>query len=223
MNGNDGEVGRKYPRTRHLPDSPGATDDDKILPDLDGFAGELVVTEKMDGGNVTFTRDTMYARSLDSGTQAWDRACKAVWGRVAHDIPPGWRISGESMWARRSVGYRDLPGVYLVFGVWDAGHTLLGWDDTVEWAALLGLPLVPLLYRGGDLTAARSAWSHQRDEECSEGFVLRSAGPVPESEFGRRVGKWVRAGHVRTAATWRQRDDFALNGFVDIAGSRPEA
>jgi hypothetical protein len=207
---------RKYPRTFHLPDSPGATDDDKIMPELAGLTGELVVTEKMDGGNVTFTRDTMYARSLDSGTQAWDRACKAVWGRVAPDIPPGWRISGESMWARRSVGYADLPGVYLVFGVWNAGHTLLGWDEIVEWAGLLDLPLVPVLYRGADLAAARAAWSRQRDDERSEGFVVRRADPIPETEFGRRVGKWVRAGHVRTSAAWRQRDDFAVNGFASI-------
>jgi hypothetical protein len=207
---------RKFPRTFHLPDSPGATDDDRILPDLSGLTGELVVTEKMDGGNVTFTRHAMYARSVDSGTQAWDRACKAVWAGVAHDIPPDWRVSGESMWARRSVGYDGLAGIYLVFGLWDAGHTLLGWDDTVEWAGLLGLPLVPLLYRGGDLAAARSAWGRQRDEDHSEGFVVRVAGPIPEAEFGRRVGKWVRAGHVRTDATWRRRDDFAVNGFAEI-------
>lgn len=205
---------RKYPRTYHLPDSPGATTDDRILPNLTGLTGDLVVTEKMDGGNVTFTRDLMYARSVDSGTHAWDRACKAVWARIAHEIPAGWRLSGESMWARRSVAYEDLPGVFLLFGVWDAEHTLLGWDDTVEWAELLGLPLVPVLYRGDDLTRARTVWSRKRDEERSEGFVVRSAGPIPEAEFGRRVGKWVRAGHVRTTAAWRHRDDFAVNGFA---------
>ena len=48
----------KYPRTFHLPDSPGATADDRIQHDLSWLDGELVVTEKMDGGNLTFTRDT---------------------------------------------------------------------------------------------------------------------------------------------------------------------
>ena len=204
---------RKYPRTYHLPDSPGATSDDRIMPDLGGLTGELVVTEKMDGGNLTFTRDRMYARSVDSGTHPWDRAGKALWSRVAYEIPPGWRVCGESMWARRSVAYRDLPGVFLVFGLWDETHTLFDWDTTVEWAGLLGLPLVPLLHRGPDLAEARAAWSRQRDVEVSEGFVIRTAGPVPEAEFGRRVGKWVRAGHVRTGATWRHRDDFAINEF----------
>lgn len=208
----------KYPRTFHLPDSPGATSDDRIMSDLDGLTGELVVTEKMDGGNVTFTRDGMYARSVDSGTHPWDRAAKAVWARVAHEIPPGWRISGESMWARRSVAYSDLAGPYLVFGLWDAQHVLRGWDETVEWAQLLGLPLVPVLCRGSDLTAARAAWTRQRNDEQSEGFVVRRAGPIPEPDFPRQVGKWVRAGHVRTTATWRHRDDFAVNDFRRIPG-----
>jgi hypothetical protein len=123
---------RKYPRTHHLPDSPGATSDDRILTDLAGLTSELVVTEKMDGGNLTFTRDLMYARSVDSGTHVWDRPAKALWARVAHEIPYGWRVCGESMWARRSVAYPDLPGVFLVFGVWDAAHTLRGWDETAD-------------------------------------------------------------------------------------------
>jgi hypothetical protein len=28
------------------------------------------------------------------------------------------------------------------------------------------------------------------------------------------VLKWVRAGHVRTEASWRHRDDFAVNEFA---------
>ncbi|MFK3985281.1 RNA ligase family protein [Micromonospora sp. NPDC050397] len=211
---------RKYPRTHHLPDSPGATTDDRIVADLDGLTGELVVTEKMDGGNVTFTRDLMYARSVDSGTHAWDRPAKALWARVAHEIPYGWRICGESMWARRSVAYSGLAGVFLVFAVWDTTHTLRSWDETVEWAMLLELPLVPVLHRGTDLATARAAWSRQRDADDSEGFVVRTAAPIPEAEFGRRVAKWVRPEHVRTEASWRHRDDFAVNGFASADPTR---
>lgn len=40
----------KYPRTYHLPTSPGVTDDDRVLESYAGFEGqEIVVTEKMDG------------------------------------------------------------------------------------------------------------------------------------------------------------------------------
>lgn len=204
----------KYPRTPHLPDSPGASTDDRVQHDLSALVGvELVVTEKLDGGNLTFARHGMWARSTDSGTHPWDRPAKAVWARVAPDIPAGWRVVGESMWARRSVGYTDLPGVFIVFAVFDSAGTLLSWDDVVEWATLLGLPTVPVLYRGDDLAAARAAWATQRDEAGSEGYVLRTVAPVAPDQFAKRVVKWVRAGHVRTTADWRHRDDFPVNGF----------
>lgn len=74
------------------------------------------------------------------------------------------------MWARRSVPYPALPGVFLVFAVFDDGDTLLDWDDTAQWAALLELPVVPLLYRGDDLAAARRAWAAQRDDFAVNGF-----------------------------------------------------
>ncbi|MEV0787225.1 RNA ligase family protein [Streptomyces sp. NPDC050423] len=41
-----------YPRTPHLPWSPGAASDDVRLADLAGLTGtEVVVTEKLDGEN----------------------------------------------------------------------------------------------------------------------------------------------------------------------------
>jgi RNA ligase len=196
----------KYPRTYHLPDSPGATKDDRVQHDLSWLDGELVVTEKLDGGNLTFTRDEMYARSLDSGTNPWEM--------TAHRIPDDWRVCGESMWARRSIAYHDLPGVFIVFGIWDETDTLLGWDDTVDWAQRLELPVVPVLYRGGSLSEARAAWSQQRDAGASEGYVLRAAGRIPAAQFSHQVLKWVRAEHVRTEASWRHRDDFAVNEFA---------
>jgi hypothetical protein len=204
---------RKYPRTFHLPDSPGATADDKIQHDLSWLDGELVVTEKLDGGNVTFTRDEMYARAPGSGTHPWDRPAKALWAMTAYRIPDGWRVCGESMWARRSIAYTDLPGVFIVFGIWDETDTLLGWDDTVDWARRLELPVVPVLYRGASLTRARAAWPRLRDRATSEGYVVRGAGRIPAEEFPLRVLKWVRSDHVSTPAGWRHRDDFAVNGF----------
>ncbi|WP_067507840.1 RNA ligase family protein [Actinoplanes sp. TFC3] len=208
-----GQAG-KYPRTFHLPDSPGASSDDKVQADLSWLDGELVVTEKLDGGNLTFTRDAMYARSLDSGTNAWDVPAKALWAMTAYRIPDDWRVCGESMWAQRSIAYAELPGVFIVFGIWDETNTLLGWDDTVDWAQRLELPVVPVLYRGGSLSEARAAWSLRHSPETSEGFVVRSAGRIPADEFSVKVLKWVRPQHVRTEASWRHRDDFATNGFA---------
>jgi len=204
----------KYPRTCHLPDSPGAGAGDRVQPDLSWLDGELVVTEKLDGGNLTFTRDAMYARSTDGGTNPWDRPAKALWAMTAYRIPDDWRVCGESMWARRSIAYSDLPGVFIVFGIWDETDTLLGWDDTVDWARRLELPVAPVLYRGGSLSEARAAWAAQRDASSSEGFVVRSAGRITATDFPLKVLKWVRENHVRTDDTWRHRDDFAVNEFA---------
>ena len=44
----------KYPRTYHVPWSPGTTSDDRLLKSVDQFVGKrVVVTEKMDGENTT--------------------------------------------------------------------------------------------------------------------------------------------------------------------------
>lgn len=172
---------------------------------------EFVVTEKMDGGNLTMMRDDFYARSTDSKSQPWDSPAKGLWATIAHDIPEGWRVSGESLYARRSVGYESLPAFFLVFGIWDADNTLLDWDATEEYAELLGLHTVPVVYRGSDAAEALSAWAKGQDTSGSEGFVVRSAGRIPATQFTKLVAKWVREDHVQTSDDWRRRDDFAVN------------
>lgn len=208
----------KYPRTSHLPFSPGATSDDKWI-GADGLSYlqsgiELIVTEKMDGGNLTFTRDHFFARSIDSGTHVWDNVAKSLWAVKRFDIPQGWRISGESMLARRSVAYDNLPGPFIVFGIWDDTNSLLSWDYMIEWTELLELPVVPLLYRGNSFNDAKDAWGKSRDASVSEGYVMRDSGIIAYDDFNTKVAKWVRNNHVQTSDYWRHRDDFGLNKFA---------
>lgn len=186
----------------HLPDSPGAAAAGEVQHDLSWLDGELVVTEKLDGGGMVFTRDAI------SDPQPWDTPAEALWAMTAHRIPDDWRVCGESMWARRSIAYANLPGVFIVVGIWDETNTLLGWDDTVDWARRLELPVVPVLYRGGSLTEARAAWRQQRSADDSEGFVVRAAGRIGAAEFSRQVLQWVRANHRR------HHDEFAVNEFA---------
>lgn len=209
----------KYPRTPHLPFSPGMTSDDKMV-SAAGLVtlqscGDLVVTEKMDGGNVTMTNSHFFARSLDSGTHPWDTHAKALHASVKHDIPVGWRVSGESLYAQRSVAYTGLRGPFYVFGIWDEQNNLLSWDDTEEWAEMLGLPIVPTLYRGADFEQASDVWFQQKNPDISEGFVMRNADQFPYDDFNVNVAKYVRANHVQTSSDWRHRDDFAVNGFAE--------
>lgn len=57
----------KYPRTAHLPWSPGVSDDDLLLESLDLFVDqEVVTTEKLDGENTTLYPEGLHSYSIDS-------------------------------------------------------------------------------------------------------------------------------------------------------------
>jgi len=194
----------KYPRTRHLPNSPGASADDVHLFDLRALAaGEVVLTEKMDGENTTIGRGYVHARSLDSPAHESRTRVRALAGRLEHEIPAGMRVCGENLYARHSIGYDGLTAYFLVFNIWQ-DDVCLDWDSTQEWAELLGLHCVPLLYRGafpgpGGLLRV---WRAARDRELSEGFVVRTARAFTRDEFGTHLAKWVRPSHVQTDRHW---------------------
>lgn len=200
----------RSPRICHLPDSPGATGLDRVQHDLSWLDGELVVTEKLDGGPLTFTRDAVYGRTPRMRTRPWDRPATALWAMISYRIPDDWRVCGESMYARRRIAYTDLPGVFLVHGIWDETGTLLGWDDTVDWAQRLELPVAPVLYRGGSLSDARAAWAARRTPETSEGFVVRHAGRITAHDLPLQIVQWVRPGHTPR----RLRTSFEVNEFA---------
>lgn len=194
----------KYPRTYHLPWSPGVSKDDRVKTDMTWLSeGEIVVTEKMDGENTTMYQDHIHARSIDSaGHPSRDRV-KAIWSTIAHDIPEGWRICGENLYAQHSIAYQDLPGYFLVFSVWNERNICLSWAETVEWAALFGLPTVKVLY--GPAPAWLSTWRVTDPHAVwgvGEGYVVRRAEAFHYSEFRHKVAKWVRKDHVHTHGHW---------------------
>ena len=195
----------KYPRTFHLPWSPGTTEDDKVLTSLSGFEGEeVVVSLKLDGENTSLQRDYIHARSLEYAPRIDRDRIKALHASIAFEIPEDWRICGENLWAEHSISYKSLNSLFYVFSIWNEKNVCLSWEDTLEWAQLLGLPTVPVLYRGPwDEKLVRKL--HQdvgEDGEEREGYVVRVARSFSYGEFRRIVGKYVRASHVRTQAHW---------------------
>lgn len=201
----------KYPRTYHVPWSPGGTDDDRYHDEqwVAKMLGLLVViTEKMDGENTTMYSDYIHARSVDYKPHPSRSKVKALHGQIAHELPIDWRFCGENLAAVHSVRYEKLPSVFELFSVWDHFNNALSWDDTVLWAGMLGLKTVPVLYRGPfDTKVIREATAHvERDPEHHEGYVIRPDGPFAFRDFRRLVGKYVRKGHVQTHGHWmRQR------------------
>lgn len=191
----------KYPRTPHLPWSPGASRDDTRMADIQAFEGqEVVVTEKLDGENTTLYRDGLHARSLDPRPHPSRDWVKGLQGQVGYRIPPGWRVCGENLYARHSLAYEDLDSYFYLFSVWDETNTCLDWDGTRGWARELGLPTPRELYRG--------AWNEplvrglQVNGREMEGYVVRTVGGFPYADFASHVAKWVRADHVQTDEHW---------------------
>ncbi|MER6517611.1 RNA ligase family protein [Streptomyces sp. NPDC060334] len=189
-----------YPRTAHLPWSPGASADDVRTSGLSALAGrEVVVTEKLDGENTTLYSDGSHARSLDSGhhpSRAW---VKALQGRIGAGIPAGWRVCGENLYARHSLAYEDLDSWFYGFSVWD-GDSCLDWDRTVRFLHGIGVPIPRVLWRG--VFDERALRRLRLDTNRQEGYVVRTVDGFTRADFGRYVAKWVRVGHVQTDTHW---------------------
>lgn len=197
----------KYPRTPHLPWSPGTTDDDKILNDLSHFEGKrVVITKKMDGENTTMYSNHIHARSIDSRGGVDRDWCKTFWSSIAHDIPEGWRICGENLWARHSIAYDSLPSYFMGFSIWDENNVCLSWDETLNYFALLGVEPVYVIYDGQWDSCNWTYIEAGLDPVLDEGFVVRLADSFAYNDFGTSIAKYVRKGHVQTDKHWRHQE-----------------
>lgn len=192
---------RKYPRTPHLPWSPGASSDDVWMDTTELFSGKkVVITEKMDGENTTMYSDHIHARSLDSKHHESRSFVKALHSSKAHMIPEKWRVCGENLFAQHAIAYEALPSYFLMFSMWDEHNQCLSWTQTLEWAELLDIQTPCVLYEGlWDETFVRSI---KVDEQTQEGYVVRTCAGFAYDKFARHVAKWVRKNHVTTSEHW---------------------
>ena len=193
----------KYPRTYHLPWSLGSTSDDKFMENTDSFIGKtIVITEKMDGENTNMYPDRYHARSIDSKDHPSRSYVKGLWGRIKHEIPDGWRICGENLYAKHSLFYNDLEAYFMVFSIWDENNMCLGWNDTVSMCESLQLVTVPLLeireYDEDHLKRMAISWNGSKHE----GYVIRNVESFHYDDFSDNVGKYVRSKHVNTDEHW---------------------
>lgn len=193
----------KYPRTYHLPWSENLTEDDRMMPSTEAFHGRrVIVTEKMDGENTTMYNDYIHARSLDSRNHESRNWVKTFWSRIGYNIPEGWRVCGENLFAKHSIGYEELPTYFMGFSVWTDHNDCLSWDETQEWFELLGITSVPVVYDGVyDEKVIRSLYT-PADWQSSEGYVVRIADSFPFKDFKHVTGKYVRKNHVQTVKHW---------------------
>jgi hypothetical protein len=204
----------KYGRTFHLPWSPGIHDDDKALKDVSQFEGKRVIMSlKADGENTSgYSDGHVHARSIDSRggeDRAWVK--QFLINNVCFNLPQGWRICGENLWAEHSIHYDNLPSYFLGFSLWNERNVCLSWDETTDYFDLLGVTPVEVMYDGiWDEKAIRTI-EKKLDLDKVEGYVIRVAEAFPFSQFKNSIAKFVRPGHVQTTKHWRAGRAFTPN------------
>jgi len=206
----------KYPRTYHLPYSPGATKDDKKLQDgwFENYRGkEIVITEKLDGENIHMTDRDCYARSDGAPTRSpwsrniWDPQYGLYW-KIQKYIGPNETIFGENLFGEHSIIYERLTKYFHLFAVND-GFNWYSWDSVKMFATIMGIPHVPELWRGvvADEDSLKTLVNYYTKEpslygNTREGVVVRVTGFFPLEDFSKNVCKWVRPNHVQTDEHW---------------------
>jgi len=192
----------KYPRTPHLPWSHAGKDDRKLLTDKNFYGKFIVVTEKMDGENTTMYRDAIHARSLTYSKHESRNWVKAFWNTIRYNIPEGWRICGENLYATHSIHYDQLRSYFYGFSIWDENNTCLDWPDTIDWFNIIGIEPVPVWYIGRyHKLLIEYIWS-EMDQEKHEGYVVRLKNHFRYEDFENSIAKYVRPNHVQTDEHW---------------------
>lgn len=207
----------KYPRTYHLPWSPGATSDDKKLQDgwFENYRGkEVVFTEKLDGENTAMNKQDVFARSHGAPTRSpwsrnlWDPKDGLYW-RIRQYIGENETIYGENLYGVHSIEYNLLKDYWHMFAANDFIRWY-SWDEVRNFATILDVNTVPELVRTvvnspeevkeivDDLMKTPSWYN----DTCKEGIVMRITDSFDIDDFPKFVCKWVRPNHVQTDEHW---------------------
>lgn len=159
--------------------------------------------------------DYIHARSIDSGSHPSRSWVKNLWSQISMDIPEGWRVVAENVYAVHSIRYNNLESFVYGLSVWNEVNVCLSWDETKEWLELLGLKHPRVLYDGiYDEVAIRKLYDEKTMWDKSEGYVLRIADSFPYGAFKDSVCKYVRSHHVQTNKHWMRGQPIEVNGLA---------
>ena len=201
----------RYPRTPYWPWSPAIGRGDAVHANPDRFAGEdVVVTEKLDGGNTLLHAGKVYARSVSAPSGGkWMAMVKKHHAWKVNE--PDAYLYGEDIYGVHSIVYDPVAehGTFYAFALRDGAGAFAAFDEVEAYAKQREIPVVPVLFRGRFRSVAEiSAFMKQAHGKPStlgserEGVVMRLARGFPAAEFQDNVCKSVRAGHVQTDEHW---------------------
>ena len=165
----------KYPRTPHFSFSPGKSADDiEVVGKADGYDpyfthGDVIFTEKLDGGNCCLKDGQVFARTHGKvATHASFSQVKQLYltcilpvmdQELGEDASRDYELFGENMEAVHSINYSPevtgagerhaLPSCFYLFAVFSRStQRWLDFDVVSDIACALNIPTVPVLWRG---------------------------------------------------------------------------
>jgi hypothetical protein len=199
----------KYCRTYHFPWSPGISSDDKIYHEPQAIFGgkECYVSIKKDGENSALYSDGYtHARSIDSQHHVSREWLKSFWAERCYELPTGWRVYGENLYAKHSIAYDNLPSYFMAFSIFDDTNHRLPLDEFLTWCELLGITPVEIVHR----FVASGNWDDdvfdlfkKAVDNGEEGIVMTTVDGFHYDDFSTHLIKAVRANHVQTDEHWR--------------------
>ena len=206
----------KYNRTFHVPWSPGGTNDDKRADNTSHLINiPIIITEKMDGSNTSLESHGCFSRShAGPPTHASFDGLKALHASIKYKIPQGVQLFGEWCFALHSIAYELLPGYFMLFNVRDlTSNAWCSWETVELWAEEVGVPTVPVLFKGqvsseAELMKISQSFMNQ-PSTCGgirEGVVIRVAHEFLDEIFDISVMKCVRNNHVQTSEHWKDQE-----------------
>lgn len=193
----------KYQSTRHLlplywyDDETVAKNriehDDTGVETLANLTGiPLVITEKMDGGNMMLVNDIDNPVRARNGSRRRDTMDlmydELYWShKVNERLPNRLQVFGEWLWAKHSIhygcncetpcedtaqglseyteDYEDNSAYFQIFGVYDKKYNIwLSWDGVERIADTLDFPTVPVLYNESESGTATFTTEHEARE-----------------------------------------------------------
>lgn len=202
----------KYPRTPHLPWSPGLTKEERKITSLKNFLNkDITITEKLDGSNIALTSEGVFARSHSGHpTHESFNVIKAKWAEHQAYLDPNIIVYAEYCWAIHTIQYEFLPTHTFIIAAYDKERKI--WYECAalaDAAEQLGIRTAPILFCDRVTTTHElefvtnllgtnpSAYGGLR-----EGVVVRTE--TFFEDFETNVAKWVRKNHVSTDVHWSQ-------------------
>ena len=173
----------------------------------------MVVTEKLDGGNVLLHSGKVYARSVSAPSgDKWMAMVKKhhAWKVTEPDV----NLYGEDIYGVHSIAYEPVAEeeTFYAFALRDCDGVFAAFANVEAYAKRRKIPVVPVVFRGTLRSVAeiRALITHAHGEPSvlggeREGVVLRLARGFPAAEFQDNVCKSVRVGHVQTAEHWTRK------------------